>query len=61
MNPDKTFLPGPKVQARYGVTDMTIWRWRQTRGFPDPMKIGDRSFYDLALIEAWERRQAVAA
>jgi predicted DNA-binding transcriptional regulator AlpA len=58
---EKKYLPGYKVQQRYNISDMTLWRWRKNRGFPDPMKVGERSFYDLELIEQWERRMVVAA
>jgi hypothetical protein len=30
------FLPGPKVEQRYGVSNMTVWRWQRDQkiGFP---------------------------
>jgi predicted DNA-binding transcriptional regulator AlpA len=60
--PEKRYLPGPKVAARYHVTDMSIYRWeRDPRlNFPQPIRIGRRKFWDEADLEAWERSRAVS-
>jgi predicted DNA-binding transcriptional regulator AlpA len=52
----KRYIPGPKVAARYDVTDMSIWRWeRDPRlNFPKPIRIGRRKFWDEAELIAWE-------
>jgi len=57
---EKRYLPGPKVAARYDVTDMSIYRWeRDPRlNFPAPIRIGRRKFWDEAALEAWERERA---
>ncbi len=54
-----TYIPGPKVRARYNVTDMTIHRWLNDRdmGFPRPFYFGRFRYWRLAELEAWERSQ----
>lgn len=57
---DKTFLTGPQVQARYGRSHVTLWRWvRDTDlGFPQPMQINRLNYWRLSDLEAWEAAQA---
>jgi predicted DNA-binding transcriptional regulator AlpA len=51
------FLSGPKVDARYGISPMTRWRWQRslTLNFPKPIDINGRKFWKVAKLEAWER------
>jgi predicted DNA-binding transcriptional regulator AlpA len=53
------YIPGPKVRARYGVTDMTIHRWLHDddMGFPRPYYFGRFRYWLLAELETWERAQ----
>ena len=53
------FLTGPKVRARYGVSDMTLWRWlRDMRlDFPRPTYLGRFRYWRLDDLERWERAQ----
>ena len=53
------YIPGPKVRARYGVTDMTIHRWLNDEGmgFPRPYYFGRFRYWLLGELEAWERSQ----
>jgi len=40
------------------VSDMTLWRWTETLGFPPAdFIIGNRRFWRLSSIEAWLARQ----
>ena len=60
----QTYLPSSAVRARYGVSDMTIWRWlhKSDLGFPVPIRINTRRFWKLTELEAWEAsRLAVEA
>jgi len=52
----QTYLLSSAVRGRYGVSDMTIWRWlhNQKLGFPAPIRINGRRFWRLADLEAWE-------
>lgn len=61
--PDKTFLPAAAVRARYGVSDMSLWRWLHASemGFPEPLRINRRRFWKLSDLEAFEARQAAKA
>ena len=54
-----TYIPGPKVRARYGVTDMTIHRWLHDEhmDFPLPYYFGRFRYWLLTELEAWERAQ----
>lgn len=58
---DKTFLTGPQVQARYGRSHVTLWRWVRdpALGFPQPMQINRLNYWRLSDLEAWEAAQAM--
>jgi predicted DNA-binding transcriptional regulator AlpA len=52
------YLTGPQVCARYGITDMSLWRWLNDAeiNFPQPtLRIRDRRFWLEAELIAWER------
>ena len=63
MRHEVTFLTGPQVQARYGKSHVTIWRWAKDKslGFPKPIVINGLKHFRLADLEAWEAAQAEAA
>jgi hypothetical protein len=55
------FLTGPQVKARYGnVSDMAIHRWlnHATMNFPRPIYIGERKYWRLSALVAYEQRAA---
>ncbi|SOE18584.1 AlpA family transcriptional regulator [Hoeflea halophila] len=56
------YLTGPQVQQRFGISEMSLWRWANDDSlqFPKPMKIRGRKFYRLDEIERWEREQMEA-
>lgn len=60
MPTEQTFLTGPQVQARYGRSHVTLWRWIRDPelGFPAPIKINRLNYWRLADLEAWEAAQA---
>ena len=53
------YIPGPKVRARYNVTDMTIHRWLHDddMDFPRPYYFGRFRYWLLTELKAWERAQ----
>lgn len=57
---ENRFLTGPQVQQRYGISEMTMWRWEKNRdlSFPKPMRVGRRKFYREDELTAWERERA---
>ncbi|MBX3571075.1 MAG: DNA-binding protein [Mesorhizobium sp.] len=58
------FLSGPEILRRYGVSAMTVHRWRHDPdvAFPDPeMVIGGRNYFREAAVVDWERRRAKAS
>ena len=54
------YLPAGQVRSRYGVSDMTLWRWLRNEqlNFPRPVTINKRRFWKLADLEAWEAARA---
>jgi predicted DNA-binding transcriptional regulator AlpA len=59
---DERYLPGPKVAARYDVSDMTLYRWLRDERmqFPQPHYFGRLRFWKLSALTAWERERASA-
>ena len=57
-----TLLPGPAVQERFGVTSMSIYRWRKNPnlGFPAPLSINGRNYWRAADLAAWQTKLADA-
>ena len=55
--PKPEFIPAPKVLERYGVSDMTLWRWLKdpALGFPRPVYIGRFRYFRISELDAWER------
>ncbi|MEJ6845205.1 DNA-binding protein [Sinorhizobium fredii] len=53
------FLPARRVWERYGVTQMTLWRWLHDdkMRFPQPVYFGRRRYFRLSDIESWERQR----
>jgi predicted DNA-binding transcriptional regulator AlpA len=56
VNPDDSYLPGPKVNSRYDISTMTRWRWEhnETLNFPKPLTINRRKFWRLSELVSWE-------
>lgn len=44
-----------------GISDMTLWRWCQVRGFPICIYIGKRRYWREADVIAWLEAQPMAA
>ena len=58
----KQYITRKNVRRRYdGISEMTLWRWEHDEklGFPYAIDINGRKYYDLAEVEAWERKRAV--
>jgi predicted DNA-binding transcriptional regulator AlpA len=56
MHDQKIYLPAGQVRARYGVSDMALWRWLRDEAlrFPAPIRIHSRRYWKLAELESWE-------
>jgi predicted DNA-binding transcriptional regulator AlpA len=57
------YLTGPQTCRRYGVSDMTIWRWLHDDdiGFPQPaLRVRERRYWLESDLVAWERAQLPA-
>ena len=63
--PTKRWLNSAAVRARYGgASDMWLWRrLHDASGFPKPMVINKRRYFDEAALDAWDapHRRAEAA
>jgi len=57
---EDAFLPARKVWERYGVTDMTLYRWLRDERieFPQPVYIGRFRYWKIADLEAFEASRA---
>lgn len=56
----KQYLTATQVRARLGnISDMTLWRWLRSEemGFPQPIIIASRRYFDEAEISAWQRKR----
>lgn len=55
-------LPAVKVLERYGVSQMSLWRWERDPklGFPCPVRIARRRYFRLSDLLEFERRQVTA-
>lgn len=53
-------LPAAQVRVRYGVSDMTVFRWLadEKLGFPQPIRINNRRYWRVAELQAFEARQS---
>ncbi len=50
----KKFLPLAAVCEMTGAGGKgTLWAWRATRGFPEPVKVGGKALWIESEIEAW--------
>lgn len=58
-----TYLPASAVRVRYGgISDVTLWRWVRSHGFPAPIKPNGRHrLWKLSELEAYEASRAEAA
>ena len=42
-----------QTAAHFQISAMTLWRWAQQDGFPQPLRRGQVVLYDIAAITAW--------
>jgi hypothetical protein len=59
----EVLLNSKRVRERYGVVDMTLWRWLKDTEllFPAPIIIRERRYWRLGQLERWERLRARAS
>lgn len=61
---NERYLPARTVLDRYGISEMTLWRWvhSKTSGFPKPFYMERRRYFRLSEVLAYEdkQRRAVA-
>ena len=46
------YIPAREVRGRYGISDMSVWRWVHDKhlSFPQPIYINRRRFWRLAKL-----------
>ena len=56
-------LPSSIVCDRYRITRRTLGRWMETRelGFPEPITINKRHYFEEHALEIWERQRAATS
>jgi predicted DNA-binding transcriptional regulator AlpA len=61
MSKIERYLSRRGVRQRYGISNMTLWRWEHDPrlNFPKPIEINGRKYFAEALIEVWERDRAI--
>lgn len=60
----KIWVRSKDVQTRYGgAAEMTLWRWSQDPklGFPFPVYINHRRYWDEAELDAFDNKLAEAS
>jgi predicted DNA-binding transcriptional regulator AlpA len=59
MSSPQIYLTRTKVRERYGISNMTLWRWeRDPRlNFPKAIEINGRLYQSQTALEEWERRR----
>ncbi|MCB9852398.1 MAG: AlpA family phage regulatory protein [Phycisphaerales bacterium] len=50
-----------EVAVRIGVSERAIWKWTQTRKFPQPIRISRSVRWDESMLDAWIAEQSHAA
>lgn len=58
------YLRITETADRYRVSRSTVYRWMAgvgVCGFPQPIKFGKSTLFDLAQLEAWEQAQRAEA
>jgi hypothetical protein len=57
------YLTAGQVRGRYGITDMTLWRWLRDPelGFPQPVTIRRRRYWSEAKLDAFDSEREQAA
>lgn len=55
----KRYTPAGKVRERYGISDMTLWRWLKDEQlkFPKPIVIRRRRMFDDEELDEFDARQ----
>ncbi len=52
-NYPKRFYRQRAAAKHFSISVMTLWRWEQLAGFPEPLRCGRVVLYDASAIEAW--------
>ena len=53
------FIPGPKLRAKFGISAVTLWRWRHEKksGFPAAKMINGRLYFPVGAVTTWLAKQ----
>jgi predicted DNA-binding transcriptional regulator AlpA len=55
----KQLIPDPRVANRYGVSQMTLWRWDRDPelNFPKPIRIRGRKYRNAEELDAFDAQR----
>ena len=54
LKPDDPILTSTEVRNLCGnISQMTLWRWRESMDFPKPLTIATRNYWQLSEVNAW--------
>jgi predicted DNA-binding transcriptional regulator AlpA len=61
-NHEQHLIRQQEVLKVLGVTQMTLWRWRNDPklDFPSPIVVRRRNYYDREELDSWLKRQRCA-
>jgi predicted DNA-binding transcriptional regulator AlpA len=59
----RTFVTAARVRDRYGISDMTLWRWLRDPklSFPKPITINGRRYWREDVLSQWEGTRELSA
>ncbi len=52
-HPVVTWHRTAETAKHFKISEMTLYRWRHSDGFPKPVKRGRVVLYDIAAIDRW--------
>ena len=58
---DSRWMTGPTLRRMLDISAVTLWRWRQRKGFPTAKSINGRLYFPCHEIETWLELQPDAA
>jgi predicted DNA-binding transcriptional regulator AlpA len=58
---DIDLIMAARLARQLGISTVTLWRWRNTEGFPLGRRIRNHVYFSQAAVLAWLNRQQHAA
>jgi predicted DNA-binding transcriptional regulator AlpA len=58
---DIDLIMAARLARQLGISAVTLWRWRNTEGFPQGRRIRNHVYFSRAAVLEWLERQQQAA